>query len=490
MSDRRQTLIVSDLHLGGGAADPGDDHVYQDRQLERFVRQRLASPAGQAGDIELFFNGDFLEFAQVRPQAYRSPSADYWCSEAESLEKLEAILAGHDNSFAALHDFQAAGNRVTLAAGNHDVDLYWPAVRKRLRARIGPGLRFATGVDWVERHDGRLHIGHGHLEDPANRFKHWSAPILRAPDGARLEMCPGTLFMVRFVNGLEARYPFADNLHPVQNLATILLREDAGGFASAGWMLLKFIARHAKTLGSSEAADVGRRLLARLREDDAFAQRLAAASRLLGDDRSCASVRRDVSDEEQLADLMQRLFAVLPADEWLALFALRPAPVLGAGGSKTLGTIIGARHFGREALRDLAQRRFDACPAAQVIVMGHTHLPDTRSFDKRHYLNPGSWTRYLDLEKHPPLRLDDLRDEARFPYELNYVVVEADADGTPLVARLECFERREPEGEMGLVCYRPFSALACLYGLTLPVAIPVRHAGLRGAGGAAPPRPT
>jgi UDP-2,3-diacylglucosamine pyrophosphatase LpxH len=298
MSERRQTLIVSDLHLGGGAADPGDDHVYQNRQLERFVRQSLASPAGQEGQIELFFNGDFLEFAQVRQEAYRSPSTDYWCSEPESLEKLEAILAGHDNSFAALQAFQEAGNRVTLAAGNHDVDLCWPAVRKRLRARIGPGLRFETGVDWVERHDGRLHIGHGHLEDPANRFKHWSAPILQAPDGARLEMCPGTLFMVRFVNGLEARYPFADNLHPVQNLATVLLREDTGGFASAGWMLLKFIARHAKTLGASEASDVGRRLLARLREDDDFAQRLAAACRLLGAERSPESVRRDVSDED------------------------------------------------------------------------------------------------------------------------------------------------------------------------------------------------
>jgi UDP-2,3-diacylglucosamine pyrophosphatase LpxH len=302
MSERRQTLIVSDLHLGGGAADPGDDHVYQNRQLERFVRQSLASPAGQEGQIELFFNGDFLEFAQVRQEAYRSPSTDYWCSEPESLEKLEAILAGHDNSFAALQAFQEAGNRVTLAAGNHDVDLCWPAVRKRLRARIGPGLRFETGVDWVERHDGRLHIGHGHLEDPANRFKHWSAPILQAPDGARLEMCPGTLFMVRFVNGLEARYPFADNLHPVQNLATVLLREDTGGFASAGWMLLKFIARHAKTLGASEASDVGRRLLARLREDDDFAQRLAAACRLLGAERSPESVRRDVSDEDSLAE--------------------------------------------------------------------------------------------------------------------------------------------------------------------------------------------
>ena len=441
MSERWQTLIVSDLHLGGGAADPGDDHVYQNRQLERFVRQRLASPAGQAGGIELFFNGDFLEFAQVRPQAYRSPSADYWCSEAESLEKLEAILAGHDNSFAALHDFQAAGNRVTLAAGNHDVDLCWPAVRKRLRARIGPGLRFETGVDWVERHDGRLHIGHGHMEDPANRFKHWSAPIRQAPDGARLEMCPGTLFMVHFVNGLEARYPFADNLHPVQNLATVLLREDTGGFASAGWMLLKFIARHAKALGAPAHSDVGRRLLARLRDDDDFAQRLAAACRLLGEERSPASVRRDVTDEDSLAELMRQLFVVVPTDDWQALFALRPAAVLGAGSSKTLGTIIGARHFGRDALRDLAQRRFDACPAAEVIVMGHTHLPDTQSFGNRHYLNPGSWTRYLDLESHPPLRLDDLRDESCFPYELNYVVVEATETDSRLVARRECFEK-------------------------------------------------
>jgi UDP-2,3-diacylglucosamine pyrophosphatase LpxH len=298
MSERRQTLIVSDLHLGGGAADPGDDHVYQNRQLERFVRQSLASPAGQEGQIELFFNGDFLEFAQVRQEAYRSPSTDYWCSEPESLEKLEAILAGHDNSFAALQDFQAQGNRVTLAAGNHDVDLCWPAVRKRLRARIGPGLRFETGVDWVERHDGRLHIGHGHLEDPANRFKHWSAPILQAPDGARLEMCPGTLFMVRFVNGLEARYPFADNLHPVQNLATVLLREDTGGFASAGWMLLKFAARHAKTLGAQSTSDVGARLLARLRETTISRSVWRRRAGSWAQSEAAESVRRDVSDEE------------------------------------------------------------------------------------------------------------------------------------------------------------------------------------------------
>lgn len=238
MQAKQQVLVVSDLHLGGGSFDPGDDHVYQGRQLERFVRKWLASPKGREGQIELFFNGDFLEFAQVNQAAYRSPSSDFWCSETESMEKLESILSGHFDIIRALRDFQAQGNQVTIAAGNHDVDLYWPAIQRRLRQCIGDSLRFEIGADWVERYGGKLQIGHGHAEDPANRFKHWSAPILDAPDGSRLEMCPGTLFMVRFVNALEATYPFADNLHPVQNLAPVLLREDTGGFASAGWLLL------------------------------------------------------------------------------------------------------------------------------------------------------------------------------------------------------------------------------------------------------------
>ncbi|MEF8760638.1 MAG: hypothetical protein V5B36_13135 [Candidatus Accumulibacter sp. UW25] len=161
-------------------------------------------------------------------------------------------------------------------------------------------------------------------------------------------------------------------------------------------------------------------------------QRLsAAASQALGEDWSGERLRREMS-ARSLADLMMRLFGVLPSDEWQALFALRPAAVLGSGDEQDAGHDRRARHFGRDALRDLAQRRFDACPAAQVIVMGHTHLPDDQPFDNGRYLNPGCWTRYLDLEKHPPLRLKDLRDESRFPYELNYVVVEASAAGAPL----------------------------------------------------------
>ncbi|MBV9958265.1 MAG: hypothetical protein JO360_07585, partial [Acidobacteria bacterium] len=61
MSDKPVTLIVSDLHVGGGASDPGDDHVFDKSQFRDFIRRQSETPEGKRGDIELVINGDFLE---------------------------------------------------------------------------------------------------------------------------------------------------------------------------------------------------------------------------------------------------------------------------------------------------------------------------------------------------------------------------------------------------------------------------------------------
>src|SRR5581483_11217362 len=158
MKERDLTIIVSDLHVGGGPADPGDDHVYQGGQFKRLIEQLGASPAGQQGQLELFINGDFLEFAQVRPEAYQLGSAEFWCSKNESLEKLAVMLAGHADIFEALRQFQQTGNLVTIAAGNHDVDFYWPEVQARFCEAAGP-VAFALGETWYRRYEGRLLIG-------------------------------------------------------------------------------------------------------------------------------------------------------------------------------------------------------------------------------------------------------------------------------------------------------------------------------------------
>src|SRR5262249_32873856 len=157
---------------------------------------------------------------------------------------LNVILAGHRDIFLAIRDFQGPGRVVTIAPGNHDVDLYWPRVQQRLRDVAGD-VRFETGREIHRRHSGRVAIGHGHVHDPANRFKNWAVPFVDAADGRRLEMCPGTLFMVKFLNGLEPDYPFADNVKPISQFARLLLRQRVWEWAPVAWSILRFAGRHA-----------------------------------------------------------------------------------------------------------------------------------------------------------------------------------------------------------------------------------------------------
>lgn len=71
MSAKPVVIVISDLHLGGGSADPGDDHVFDQQQLAGFIDTLRTSGDGQQGRIELYINGDFLEFAQVGQHLYK-----------------------------------------------------------------------------------------------------------------------------------------------------------------------------------------------------------------------------------------------------------------------------------------------------------------------------------------------------------------------------------------------------------------------------------
>src|ERR1051326_6569564 len=150
MDKKRVTLVVSDLHMGDN--NPGDDFVDENGQFAKFVREQAGTPEARAGEVELIINGDFLEFVQVYPQAFSLSPPDYWCSEEESVAKVDCILKAYTDIFAALKEFQRSGNRVTLFAGNHDVDLYWPTVQARIREHAGE-VNIELGSVWYRRYD-------------------------------------------------------------------------------------------------------------------------------------------------------------------------------------------------------------------------------------------------------------------------------------------------------------------------------------------------
>lgn len=442
---KTRTIVISDLHLGGGESDPGDDHVYQGGQLRRFVLGLTASDAGQRGAIELYINGDFLEFAQTEQDAYRGKDAEFWCSEGESMQKLAAILKGHAPAFEALRALVEAGNAVTIAAGNHDVDLYWPAVQAELRRKVHPSLAFELGSEWVERHGGRLQISHGHIPDPANTFRHWGDPRMTDGDGTpRLEMCPGTLFMVKVVNALEHDYPFADNVHPIQRFAKLLARQETMDFFPVAWSFLRFGTRHPLIM-SAQRDRYGEWLLERIGREDDLALALCAAAQADGaPPLSIEALRSSLGSEDDLAAFIIEHWSRLQATGVASRLQPVSSNVLGDGpAGNTLGKIKAGGDFDRESLQLAAKNRAAFHEATEVVVMGHTHIPDDCAVTHRaRYYNPGSWTRYVDLEAHPDLKLSDLGKESSFPYSLRYVQIDAPPDGGPLVTLLEIFEEQ------------------------------------------------
>lgn len=428
------TVIISDLHLGGGSTDPGDDHVHQGSPLVRLLQNELGmSDHGKRGDIELLINGDLFELAQVKPDYYNGKDYLTWSSENESLKRLNIILCGHASIFTAMEEFQNQGNIITIAAGNHDVDIYWPGVRQLICAVAGP-VKFDIGSTWYSRHDGRLQITHGHMEDPANKFKNWQDPILRPDHGdARLEMCPGTLFMLKIVNVLEKEYPFVDNIKPVSALARLLWRQSKSEFLSIAWLLTKFIAKHPDTALGIPSTDPGEfhKKLKRLVEIDAeMLKRLReVAEAAYSKPKSDEDITRLLATEQTLLDFMMDVLRVCGIDG-LRKFTIIIGSTLSVNGTAgTLAIKQAGQMDEKEHLRSVAKSQFLADSKCEVVVMGHTHQPDDWQFREKRYYNPGSWTRYADISKQDLLTLDKLRDESKFPYQLNYVWVEEVSDG-------------------------------------------------------------
>jgi hypothetical protein len=275
-------------------------------------------------------------------------------------------------------------------------------------------------------------MSHGHLFpdiDPVNGFKNWREPRMWiSKTERRLEMCPGTLFVVKFVNLLEAQYPFADNLHPETALAGILWREDKWGLKTVAWMLTRFALRFPKEMLSSDekAPDIGVNVRDAIKYDRDIRENIAALYRdILKTDMTADGVRETLKTDDALADFVEQLMAAhAPWDPWLKVLNQTKPATLGTGGGG--GGTLGIRAASKIDVRNecLKQARSTWKTGAQIVVLGHTHLPQSIEEDGKRYYNPGSWTRYVETDKINTLTLDDLRDEDKYPYKLHCVRVE------------------------------------------------------------------
>lgn len=443
------TQIISDLHVGAGPLDDCDGEV--ERGLCDFLHQL----ATDGGEHELVIAGDFLDFAQAPPTEGhelegQDPAGTLLCfSEEQSSAKLAAILASHPAIWDALRQFLDGhqGNRLVIMPGNHDADFFWPSVRSAFvhrvvgeRATLAARITFHLETVYRPRAAPSVWIEHGHQYDPLNSFfldgePRWSEdkpPILVDRCGTpRLLECIGTRFMVKFMNRLDALYPFVDNVKPFHRFIQLFVASlfaTGHGPMKAAFAILALM-RFANPLKARRVSDV----LSLSTPGGADISLLGYLQRGFNDETRLLLQRRLIAAGFPLdRPLMMLVGEPDRADALVSFISDRPELLDGLDAdprSDLLGIEAGTLALGDEfffgdetmRLKRAAQGILEQGLATQVI-MGHTHEPVERST----YLNTGCWTRYYTFEKGQRARpFDILRDGGTddFPYRLQYAEI-------------------------------------------------------------------
>lgn len=376
MAEPKLKFVLSDLHLGAGTDNDLEDFT-ADTALVRLIREICHESDENQRDVELILNGDFLEFLQVpavdryRPDTRYPPEVYLDSSAAASVKRLNLIIKGHLKIFDALADFMHVARpqrRITLIKGNHDVNLFWPDVKSRLREVVGASGARASLLLFAEEFVSRekIYVEHGHQQaEVLNRYHDFLDPR-RADDPTQLFLPVGSRFTINFLNEVERDYCFVDEIKPVTALIWLAFGWD---FDFAAGALAQFI----RSLPEQNMA--GERKF--VTPTDIFL--------------------RDLENRDKRGQMSQR-YTGEPA--FREQFHRQVQSYLGEPFQPDHDALTLARLTQQKRHRLLSQAAAEIArqEGAGVVLFGHTHHPAVETLPTGAvYINTGCWLRRYDL---------------------------------------------------------------------------------------------
>ncbi|MFN0041082.1 MAG: metallophosphoesterase [Burkholderiales bacterium] len=206
-------FVISDLHLGGAEGFQMCSSAGRAR-LARFI-DWAASQKGNGVEPHLVLNGDIVDFLAEEDE---TGFTAFVVDEKIARRKLTRIAEVCEEVFAAVRRFTAAGNRLTLLIGNHDVELSLPAVRRHFLGLFGDGRveylydneAFTVGPVLIEhgnRYDGWNMVNHGELRQIRSQLSRGEKPRVFSAQ-------PGSELVARIMNPVKKQFAFVDLLKP------------------------------------------------------------------------------------------------------------------------------------------------------------------------------------------------------------------------------------------------------------------------------------
>jgi UDP-2,3-diacylglucosamine pyrophosphatase LpxH len=223
-------LIISDCHLSGGRFFEGKYNPHEDfhfdQEMVEFIEFFSTGLYGEGSagptDVELFINGDFLDFLNVPFLG----EFEEGITEEIALVKCEAILSAHSRVMAALKKFASKPNKkITYLIGNHDAELFFPKVQERITREWDPEgqypsekVKLIADVDFVRYEEG-LEIRHGNQFEASNQLD-FKSPFMLLNNGSKVLNIPwGSIYVLKIINRLKWERANLDKIRPFKVFA-------------------------------------------------------------------------------------------------------------------------------------------------------------------------------------------------------------------------------------------------------------------------------
>ena len=226
-------LVVSDIEAGDGSAT--DDFI-ADKLFSSFIDSYLARRYNEI-PVELVLNGDTFDFIKS------SHDGNYtrYITEGISLAKVGLFLKAHPIFFNSLKKFlKHKKNKAIFIYGNHDPDLAFKAVQKKLADILGGNIMF-PGFSYESS---AVRAEHGSQLDEI--FKTNGPTIIRHEGKNILNLPPITYAVFEHLALLKKVYPLFERIYPkkqllkrVPKLARILMATNTKYFLKAIYKLVK-----------------------------------------------------------------------------------------------------------------------------------------------------------------------------------------------------------------------------------------------------------
>ncbi len=451
--DDRDVVILSDLHLGPGR-DPGTgrwsrlEDFFYDRELAAFLDHVRRRATRDERPVRLILNGDVFDFLLVTETPSTGEVSGLAPTRAErkfgmrpgeraSAWKMARIVEGHPEVFDALARLIAAGGELVLLPGNHDPELFFPAVQRvltdELLARSG-GEGPSPGTDdlalhirfepWFWYEPGRLFVEHGHQYDESSVLSNLLYPLEPGrPRGAppQIDLPVSSLFVRYLHNTLKRKNPYIRNFISFDDYVRFLGSQDLLAVLPQairnGRFLLRAVAE-APLWASTRIREARRRHRERRAslglESGLDVRRLEALWQVSSGRTKGRLVRKMVTPAMRQLGLAavvlvatlytwSLLFSVIQtvgwlADDpfgkagWLSLLAVTTFVAV-AFVIRSVGRLLRTRGDATFAALDRYAAEVARLAAVPHVSMGHTHLADRRVLHGgARFINTGTWT--------------------------------------------------------------------------------------------------